>query len=274
MDSGCIDVNKKQSKSSGQLQGRKGNGKSQKSSTKVNPLVENSVPMIRLQRRTIGTTAGVSVIKRAYPLKLYINGTGIAASNGFYYDSLNYGNGIGFQLLGAGSVQMFNSSATTGPSFNFPDMSTYAGLYDEFRIKSFTLDCMMSTNSVAPSGTVDGNQLIAAPIFQVVSDPNDGNAPSAVTSLLSYNECEIWHASTGNSRRAFTIVPKVGPLAATGLTVPGMELGHQWISALQYSTCIHGFIKMYYDFEAFSTGGCQGVLTIYPIIEVEWRTQF
>jgi hypothetical protein len=47
--------------------------------------------------------------------------------------------------------------------------------------------------------------------------------------------------------------------------------GPQWYAAANYGAAISGYMKMWYDFEG--TGGCQGILTLYPIIEVEWRRQ-
>lgn len=215
------------------------------------------------------------MIKRATPIQLYLNGpVASIGAPGFYYNGTNYGYGIGFGLNGCANTVMNFSSATTNPAFSFPDMATYAGIYDEFRVKSFSLDCMVSTNAVAPTGGTDASQLTAAPIIQFVCDPNESVAPASVTSLLSYNTVEVWHASTGNSRRTVTIRPNSAPLNGTGLSAVGLEVGNSWVAASQYSSSLMGFIKMYYDYEAAILGGVQGVLTIYPIIEVEWRTQF
>jgi len=187
----------------------------------------------------------------------------------------NYGYGLSAQIYGcAGVLYNFSAVSSGALTFSFNDMASYAAVYDEFRIKRVWFDMMVSTNSVAASGAaLDSAQVVAAPIFQVVFDPNSGTPPGSNTTLLGYDSVEVWHASTGNSRRTFTFTPKVLPLPSTSAPATGIELQSPWMSAASYGTTglLSGNLLMYYDFEG--TGGVQGLLTIYPSIEVEWRRQ-
>jgi len=206
----------------------------------------------------------VTVIKRAMPFDLAVEGTG-GANPGFYYTAGNAGLGMACATTGAGTLSVaFNAG---GLNTTFLDMATYAGQYDEFRVKKLWLDCMFSTNSVAPSGTAVVIGPTGTPIFQMVFDPNSQVPPSTVTSLLSYNNVEIWHPSTGNSRRIIEIVPALAPLTL------GYEVkSATWISNASYNTSTLGFFKMFADI-SMCTAQFQGTLTIYPSIEIEWRRQ-
>jgi hypothetical protein len=211
-----------------------------------------------------GTTNSTTVIKRAAPIDLAIEGL-TGANPGFYYTAGNTGLGLACATTGCGTLSVaFN---TGGLNSAFVDMATYAGDYDEFRVKKLWFDCMYSTNSVAPSGTAVVVGPTGTPIFQIVFDPNSQIPPSTNTTLLSYNNVEIWHPSTGNSRRIIEIEPRMTPISA-GLEVQGTP----WIANSFYNSSTLGFLKMFVDI-SMCTAQFQGTLTIYPTIEVEFRRQ-
>jgi hypothetical protein len=208
-------------------------------------------------------------------VSLFLNGPGAASASqvGFDLNATNYGFGLGVAFYGCNSMSLSFSAATTGPTFTFPDMAAYAGIYDEWRIKKVWLDCMVGTNAVAPTGGADSTQIVTAPIFQIVYDPNDNTPPGSSTSLLSYQNVEVWQANPAASRRLIEFTPTPTPLISTAGPT-GYELPNGgWYSATSYNSALSGFLKMYYDYEGSVTGACQGTLTIYPIIEVEWRRQ-
>jgi hypothetical protein len=246
-----------------------------RNTSKTQFALEPGVPVLRPQRSLQRVTNSVTIVKRSQGIPMFLNGPGIATGQqGFDLSGTNYGYGLAITIYGCSSCSPGFSAANTGPTYTFADMASYAGIYDEFRVKRVWLDCMVGTNAVAPVGTSDALQLVSAPIIQIAFDPNDNTPPPNAGALIGYQNLEVWHASAGNSRRIVEYIPSLAPMTATNST--GVELqGPQWISAVNYTTQSPpmGYIKMFYDFEGSANAGCQGTFTIYPTIEVEWRRQ-
>jgi len=236
-------------------------------------ITEPGVPVLTMSRPVRGITQSVTIVKRGAPIPLYLNGSGITSYPGFNANSTNYGYGISFLTQGCNALSYSFNTASTGLTSTFVDVATFASIYDECRIKRILLDCMISTNAVAPTGGVaDTSQIVASPIIQCVYDANSYTPPNTVTTLLGYSNVELWHASTGNSRRVFSFVPHVAPIVASSNPANGAELPSSgWFSSGYYNTSSQGFLKMWFDSE--SVGGVQGIMTIYPTIEIEFRRQ-
>lgn len=140
------------------------------------------------------------------------------------------------QLIQNGATSVYFSIA-----FNladFPQVSTFSALFDQYRIEKVLVRATARSNAVFIANTAAPNA--AVPLGYLVVDYDDATAPSAITDLYQYGNCQRFN---GEEDWVVELVPALTPAVYSSGAFSGYEVSPSnahWIDVANTSVPTYG----------------------------------
>lgn len=154
-------------------------------------------------------------------------------------------------------------------SYTFPDVQSYANLFEEYRIDAVTVSMYWNINSLA---IPVGDQRYALPMCYFAKDYDDA-VPVSLQTLQSYSSCKAiqFGNSSGETggRQSISLVPKCSLMAfnSGGGSVAGSNRTHCWLDMDNQQIEHHG-LKMCFD--NFTTGSAYDLGYINMVFKIKF----